>query len=96
MGNRDGEVIKGRGPDGVRYSALTPQHKSKDAQKQHKLMAAEKIDAAAALLSAGLTPSPTPPGPSRLLLSEGMYVAAGAEGSTAVSASCLLTVMVKR
>ena len=72
MENSGSEVIKGRGPDGVSYSSLSPWQKPKDAQKQHKLMAVEKIDAAAALLSAGLTPSPTPSSPSSLLLSEGM------------------------
>lgn len=62
------EVIKGRGPDGVRQSTLSPQHKSKGAQKQHKPMAVEKIDAAALF-----SPSPTPSGPSPLLLSEGVW-----------------------
>lgn len=73
MKNSGSQVIKGRGPVGASYSSLSPWHKSKDAQKQHKPVAVEKIDAAAALLSAGLNPSSTPSGPSPILLSEGMW-----------------------
>lgn len=51
--------------------ALSPWHRLKDVQKEQKLTEVEKN--AAALLSAVLTPFPTPSGPFLLLLSEGVW-----------------------